>query len=314
MQGNVSYQVRTVFESIKDFKSSRHEDKEQARSGGAKTFHEVSKETKLNSYSTADSYRDVSKQMFTYVKEEFGLRDLTQIQSFQVEKWLDNVIDKTGERATFDKYASAMEKLEVALNQHAIDKGIVREYKFDLAQVRLTASHELGKRSHDSRAYADPRGLADAVPGKYNLLANIIHDSGCRINEGHHVREHQLKGLHPDPHTGDLKGIFTAQVKGGKKDHEFRVSPATYTRLVAAVKDGGGLFHTNKNNYRNKLESAAQKTGQRYEGPHGQRWSFCQTRMTELQVRAGYTLEMALGIVSLEMSHIRATITEHYMK
>jgi len=313
MHGNVNYQVQAVFASVREIGESKHAAKEEARANGAGNWHELGKQMGVHDFNTLDSYRDVSKQMFTWVKSEFGTRDLTKVESYQVAAWLGYKMENgINERASFDKYASALEKLEVAINQYNSDKGIADRFVLDLKEIRATAAHTLGQRSTDSRAYARPQELADAVSGKYNLLASMIHESGARINEAHHIREHQLRDLKPDPVTGQLKGWIEVRGKGGKI-REVGMTPKTYDRLVKAIAAGGGLAHTNKGNYREALQKAAmKKTDQRYEGPHGQRWSWAQARHDELQ-RNGMSYLASLTIVSKEMGHERSDITCHYL-
>ena len=312
MHGNVNFQIQSVFGSIKEIGQSRHIAKEEARANGAKNWHEVGKELGVHNFNTYDGYRDVSKQMYTWVREEHGLRDLTKIESYQIAAWLDHKMENgVNERASYDKYASALEKLEVAINQYNTDKGIASRFILDLKESRATAAHKLGKRSTDSRAYANPSGLVESVTGKYNLLANVIRESGARIDEAHHIREHQLRGVKPDPITGELKGWVEVKGKGGKI-REIGMSLKTYDRLTKAIAAGGGLYHTNKGNYREALQKAAQKTDQRYEGPHGQRWSWAQARHDELQ-RRGMSYEASLTQISKEMGHARSDITCHYL-
>ncbi|MBU4001450.1 MAG: hypothetical protein KKB94_03935 [Proteobacteria bacterium] len=43
------------------------------------------------------------------------------------------------------------------------------------------------------------------------------------------------------------------------------------------------------------------------------RWNFAQNRFSEVQLKADVNEIQALSIVSEEMGHIRASITEHYL-
>jgi len=45
---------------------------------------------------------------------------------------------------------------------------------------------------------------------------------------------------------------------------------------------------------------------------HGLRWNFAKNRLLEY-ASAGYTYEQSLLLVSKEMKHNRASITEHYI-
>ena len=57
----------------------------------------------------------------------------------------------------------------------------------------------------------------------------------------------------------------------------------------------------------------ADLTRQPYQGSHGLRWSYAQERHNEVQ-QHGYTYEQSLSIVSQELGHERADITEHYLR
>jgi hypothetical protein len=67
-----------------------------------------------------------------------------------------------------------------------------------------------------------------------------------------------------------------------------------------------------KNDYREAIKEAAEKTEQDYTGSHGLRWNFAVERMEELQ-GTGMTYEERLQEVSWEMGHERADITLHYL-
>ena len=71
-------------------------------------------------------------------------------------------------------------------------------------------------------------------------------------------------------------------------------------------------MHFDKNEYREILKDAAEKTEQDYTGSHGLRWNFAVDRMEELQ-GTDMTYEERLQVVSWEMGHERADITEHYL-
>lgn len=318
MRGSVDWQVREVFSTVNDIGVSKHEAKAQAREAGAATWADMGKALGCHSYSTYDDYRAVAKEAFNFVRDSYGVRDITRIESHQVEAFLKDRIENGGrdgsglERSSFDKYGAALSKLEVALNRYSQEKELGREYKFDLKGIRQYAAKELGKRNDISRAYKDPKALVEAVTGKYNLTAHIQYEGGTRIDEIARLREEQLRGLRQDPHSEQLKGWIEVSGKGGKI-REVGVSPATYARLEKAIAENGkGIYRTNEGNYRNALKTAAEKTGQKYESSHGLRWNWGQERHAELQgLKMSY--EASLTTVSREMGHERSDITCHYL-
>ena len=312
MRGSVVYQVQQVFQAVNEIGASKHAAKEVARADGAATWHQVGKELGVYSYSTADAYRDVWRACLAYAKENLGIKDIEKLSGEAVRAFLVSKVDQGVAHATFGQYAAAMEKLEVALNRYAEQNGTGREYGFS---TEIQGARDVAvnlERFEGSRAYADPDRLVAAVEKvQHNLAASMQREGGCRISEANHVTQGQLRGLREDPRTGELKGWFEVEGKGGK-EREIGVAPATYARLEKEVSNGA-RFEFDKDAYRADLKEAAAKTGQEYEGSHGIRWSWAQERHAELQER-GMTYEQSLSVVSQEMGHERGDITEHYLR
>lgn len=311
MQGSVDWQVREVFKSVENIGTSKHAAKEVARAAGAKTWADMGQKIGVHGYKTYDLYRSTAKACFEFVRAEYGLRDLTRIEPQHIQAFLVDKINSGISRATYDQYAAALNKLQLALNTYSESKSLEKTYNFDLKQVSQLASHALGARNDVSRAYRDSMKVVVNVAGKYGLTAHIQREGGTRIDEISRLRADQLRGLRPDPHSEKMKGWIEVKGKGGKI-REIGVSPETYARLEKAIAEGGGRFRTNEGNYREALKTAARATDQKYEGSHGLRWNWAQERHQELQ-QLGLTYEQSLTIVSKEMGHERSDITCHYL-
>jgi len=78
MRGSIVGQVQALYRlsGIVQVGHSKHRAKELARSSGAKTWHEIGKRLGTYSYSTADAYRDVWKQLLSYAKSSFGVKEI----------------------------------------------------------------------------------------------------------------------------------------------------------------------------------------------------------------------------------------------
>jgi hypothetical protein len=114
------------------------------------------------------------------------------------------------------------------------------------------------------------------------------------------------------PATGDVCGVFVIKGKGGKVGEKY-VSREAYGLLIERV-DRCIAFKIDKNIYRAHLSSAAKQTGQDYQGSHGLRWNYAQSRFASVQSIGELTYEQGLIRVSEDMGHQRADITEHYLK
>ena len=306
MRGSIVYQVHQIFAEIIQFGQSKHEAKEQARSEGAKTWHEIGKNIYIYSYATADQYRDIAKDLMNYVKQEFHIKDIEKLTSEHVNAFLESKIADGIKYSTFQKYAAALEKLEVALNKYAQSHNTGREYHFDLSSVREQA-REVLERSQVTRAYENPKALIENIQNRdYKIIAQAQYEGGFRISELNHLSEKNFK---------DNNTFQVISGKGGK-DREVPLSKETYKALkflLDKADPSDGKYKFDMNDYRNALKEAAEKSGQEYTGSHGLRWNFAQEKFSELQ-REGKTYEQALQIVSNLLGHERADITEHYLR
>lgn len=312
MRGNINYQVQQIYASIKTIGESKHEAKAYAREHGAKTTADVSRQTGIHSYATADTYRSIWKAIGEYAKAEYGVKNLERLEGQHVAAYLESKISDGVSRATFDQYSAGAAKLECALTRYANQHQTGNLYQFDLKTVRELGAKELGSRNHEPRAYSDPVRLLSHLDGQHRLVATLQVESGGRFKEVRQISETQLRGLQPDRITGEVKGRIEVDGKGGKV-RELQVSPAAYAELKAAIAAGDGVFRLDGyKDYLDNLKNAAQASDQGYNGSHGLRWDFAQERMSEIQA-GGLTYEEALRQVSQEMGHERSDITCHYL-
>ena len=314
MRGSIKWQVNEVFKAISKIGHSKHLDKEIARNFGAKTWHDVGKNIGIYSYRTLDVYRDVAKQLMSYVKLEFGIKDIEKLTGEHVKSFLEYKVEQGVTFSTFQQYAAACEKLEVALNRYSEvnDRGNYYSFESDLKQVREVAKDVLEK-TNPVRAYENPKDLIkNLTENEHFLIAKLQYEAGARLHEASLIKRDQLKGLDKDSFTGREIGKIGIQGKGGYV-RDINVSADTYRELENHIKENG-FFGVDKDAYRADLKAAAEKSGQDYTGSHGLRWNFAQERFNELQEKGNLTYEQALKQVSEEMGHHRADITEHYLR
>ena len=315
MHGSAKSQVKTLFRlsGINKIGQSKHEAKRVARSAGKNTWHTIGKELGIHSYKTADAYKDVWTQCVQHAKDNFKLHDLPKLKNEHVQKFLESKINQKIAYATFQQYAAAVEKLEVALKLYAKKYNRPFEYNFSeiIKEARKTAQKELN-RKQTRRAYKSPEKIISNIKNsKHRLVAEMQLSSGARISECNNITEEKLKGLQKDQITGEIKGAIHVQGKGGFRGDKY-LNPETYKKIEKIVKENG-IFSFNQNKYRQNLKEASLKAGQKYQGSHGLRWNFAQRKFLEVQ-KHGKTYEQALSITSKALFHHRADITEHYLK
>jgi site-specific recombinase XerC len=304
MRGSPVFQVNQVFETVRNIGESKHDAKAEAREAGASTKAEIAKEMGVHSYGTFDKYRDISINAFKEIREEFGVKDITNLTGEHIQHFLDAKVEAGIARSTFDTYSSAMQKLEVALNRFSEQNNLDKSYSFSssINESRSVAHQEI-QRPDVSRAFSNPESLIKEISNEtHELAARVQHEAGLRISE-----LGEIKNVRED--SFDVKG------KGGK-ERECSVSRETMKDLKDYLKNNNFKWsESQKNAYRESLKEAAERSGQQYNGngSHGLRWNYAQERMSELQ-QAGHSYESAQVQVSQEMGHERADITEHYLR
>ncbi len=315
MRGSTAGQVNALFSLLKAFGTSKYEAKENLRQGGAKTWHELGKGMdKIFSYSTANKYRDVWKELLSFTKENFNIKDSEKLSSNHIKAYLESKIASNVKYSTFQTYASAIEKLEVALNKWSYTYNKQNTYNFQDAIKDLRESAKSLEHFSGTRNYDNPKSLIGAIQDeRYSIASHIQYESGARIDELYKLTEKNLHGLSVDDYTKNTIGLVEVKGKGGKV-RELNLKLDTYKRLESHIKQNGSFELKDKTEYRNALKQAAILTNQIYDlrASHGLRWNFAQERFRELQKNSVPYIE-AIQIVSIQMGHNRPDITERYL-
>lgn len=283
-----------------------------ATEGRSATSTNIAEKTGIYSIATMNNFRGKWQELLAHTKEEHGLKDLEKLTDQHVAEFLAYKIELGVSYSHWSGYASAFNKLENALNSYSdkFDRGNEYSFRSVIEELRAEAKTEL-PRFEGTRDYDSPGRLIAAIGNEsHRLVAQIQYESGLRLAGATRISETQLRGIGLDRYTGKQVGRIDYIGKGGKPGTA-QVSPATYRQLVAHIGASGEL-RVGADSYRSSLKSAAQATGQTYNGSHGLRWNFAQERFSELQsTGAGY--EKCSGVVSDELGHNRIEITLHYL-
>lgn len=240
--------------------------------------------------------------MLSFAKENFGVKDIENLTGQHIQSYLETKIEMGVKHSTFMQYASAVEKLQVALNAYANNHNTGKEYNFsdNIKEVREIAHKEL-ERFTGSRAYENPKELINNIQTEsFKLASTLQYEAGLRLKELAEIKS--------------IKNNCIEVLGKGGKIREVEISNQLANELKEYLKSNDFKWSdAEKNAYREELQRASEMSGQSYNGSHGLRWNYAQEKMQALQ-QEGKSYEQSLIEVSQSMGHERADITEHYLK
>jgi len=275
--GSVAYQVSKIIKAHNGIGQSKLETRETSGRVGENN-HKVS--YKFHSYKSLDNARRDFMNLGRFAKEEFGIKDMREINREVVREW---VYSKDISSYTASNYLSEINKVRdhFSISQQEI-KELRQEFHHNLEKTR--------ERAEMTRSY---RNLDRVVINQRSQPAfELQRDYGLRAKAATHINlEKQLNG-----------NILTYKEKGGKLS-EKELSPT----LVSKIRENAvnGKYEVNYKTYTRDLKEALEKVGNKYNGTHGLRHSFAQNKLEE-----GYTK----GQVSEMMGHVREDITNVYLR
>ena len=273
--GSINHQVGNIIKAHNGIGQSKLESRNSSGLTSAESGHKVS--DKFHSYKSLDNARNDLKNLGNYAKEEFGIKDMSQINREVVENWIR---DKDITYQTASNYLSEINKVHEHLN-------ITRE---EVKELRAELKQELRTNELQSRAYSNLDRVQ--LPDKSQPAFELQRDYGLRMSAATHINiEKQLNG-----------NTLSYQEKGGKwSEKELNHS------LVSKIRENAvnGKYELSKNTYRDQLKKEIERTGQKYNGTHGIRHSYAQ-KMLE----AGKSKQE----LSESMGHSRKEITNTYLR
>ena len=269
---------------------------------------------KISSYNTMKSYRDVWNNFFNYLREHWLIKDCEKITSEHIIAYIDYKVEYYSSKQYLQKIISAIGKLEIALNYYSKAKyelPIVYDFSIRNSLLNEAVNLKLVADNYHNRTYANPIKLIENLSNpKHKIAAKIELEGGARVEACTLIKKEQLLGITMDEITKTKKGKIHTKEKGGKVGDIF-ISMTTYESLQQEI-EKNGIFKINRTNYMKDIRETAKKLNIPPEGSHGLRWNFAKNRLFEY-ANAGYTYEQSLLLVSKEMKHNRASITEHYI-
>jgi integrase len=269
---------------------------------------------KIASYNTMKSYRDIWNNFFNYLREHWLLKDCEKINLEHIIAYIDYKVEYYPSKQYLQKIISALGKLEISLNYYSklkYDSPIIYDFSIRNSLLTEATNLKLVADNYHNRTYQDPIKLIENLSNPaHQIAAKIELEGGARIEACTLIKKEQLMGLEIDEITKKNKGVIFTKEKGGKEGKVY-ISIETYKSILVEIKTLG-VFKINRAKYMKEIRETAKKINVFSEGSHGLRWNFAQNRLFEY-ANAGYTYEQSLLLVSKEMKHNRASITQHYL-
>lgn len=273
--GSINHQVGQIIKAHNGIRISKLERRNESGLKSIESGHKVS--DLFHSYKSLDNARNDLKNLGNYAKEEFGVKDMSKIDKEIVGQWIR---DKNITYNTASNYLSEINKVSDHLN-------ITRE---EVKELRAELKQELSNKPLETRAYhsLDKIQLSE----KSQVAFELQRDYGLRVNAATHINiDKQING-----------NILKYREKGGKWS-EKEISPT----LASKIRENAvnGKYELSYNTYRDQLQKAIEKTGQKYNGTHGIRHTYAQR-----ELEAGKSKKE----VSESMGHVREEITNVYLR
>lgn len=278
--GSVVFQTQEAMKELIQFGESKHLAKESFKSNYSgsqaidKFMHSFGKSDGIHSYATLKSYLQESIRLAKFVKETYGVKDISKITAEQVKDFFNQRTAGLA-KASLSMYKSALEKFESALSLKYNQK-----YDFKLSETvkELRAGTVFKTKERAGYyGYTNPAALLKSIdenktiPESHKIAIAIALESGSRLHKTLTVSGVKI----------DKLGNFYTVGKGGRLERfeSFNsLSKETADRLQSYLKDTGKkTLKVSNRDYKNilsELDKAAAATGQNYEAGHGLKKDF----------------------------------------
>lgn len=298
MRGSVIYQVTTCLDSLNKFGSSKYEAKQELMKAGITKSGDIAQNTGIYSENTMKNYINAGVQAFQYIREEFGIKDITKITGEHIKSYLEQRSSEV-EYKTLKIDMAGLNKLEQAINNYNntdVDfRSAVEDFRQD---IKLDT--EYIQNINESRALLEPEKVINSIENEsHKLVADMQLNYGFRLNE--------VAKIDLDKQLNN--NILSVQAKGGQiinkelnQEHLSKLQELSFN----------GIFNINKLEYGNDLKNACEVNSEHYTGSHALRHNYAQNQF-ESYAKAGMSYNECLRATAEDLGHHREDITHRYL-
>ena len=299
MRGSITNQVNQLWKQVDGIGNSKATSRSNSEYTGH-NGHQVSE--KVHSFRSKDEFIRVSKELATYAKENFAIKDMQAINQEVVAAYIGNKIEDGLHKRSISSYVSILAKIQVGLSKmpqkQETHKNLYSQK--DLKILRIKIDKLAIKSVHINRAYINPASFKSDMPIKSSIGYQLQLEHGLRVNEATLIRPGQL-----------LKdNTLRVQGKGGY-ERDVQLSSTLYNKIKQEI-SAHGSYNQPYNSYLKDLKNSVKKANEKWTGTHGLRYNYAQSQMEKYQEKMSY--KEALSQVSFELGHHRIEITKHYLK
>jgi integrase len=308
MRGKTDWQIREVFKTHYCIGEERRVAKLHFYSNSGKhDSHALSGAVGVFSYGTYDQYRDISLQFATWVKQEYGIKDITKITEEHAKAWAMKLKAEGISKSTSETYIAGISKFAGCMTTYTNDRIDRNKWQNSMNKVFGENVKFTHKEVAGTKGYKDVAALIAALPQvlprvgeKYMLGVAIYYETAARCREVRKIYPHQLKG-----------NELTYTSKGGKK--MYKVLTEETAGKLKTILNRDGKFILSDTTLHRGLRLSAKATNQKYEGVHGIRHTVAKELYRDL-ILDGASHYEALQGVSRFLGHERPGITLVYLR
>ncbi|ADN08231.1 site-specific integrase [Sulfurimonas autotrophica] len=299
MRGSVNNQVNQLWSKIDGLYTSKGETRANSDYRGH-NGHKVSEN--VHGYSWKDETKRIAKELLTYSKKNFKIKDMQAITGEVVLAYVNDKIEDGLVRNSISSYISNIAKIKVGLSKIP-NKLKSHNNQFtheDLKQARKNINQFAVRSKHINRAYINPASFKSDMSIKSRIGYQLQLKHGLRVSEATLIRPSQLLN----------NNTIRIQGKGGY-ERDVKLSSVLFNQITQEIK-AHGSYYQGYNTYLKDLKNSVAKAGEKWTGTHGLRYNYAQSQMSRYQEKMSY--KEALARVSFELGHHRIEITKHYLK
>jgi len=292
MRGSIKYQANQIFLKLDGIGISKKDNRDNSNIK-AENGNNVS--DKIHSFKSKKDFINRVKEIGEFVKENFNIKDMQEINNTHIEKYIESKINKGLTYNTISTYLSQIYKLQLGLDR--LDKKLDKHKNLftrdKIKELRIKAKAETKNNEHTNRAYHSLDAVEKLINNRSIISFKLQKNYGLRISETTRILKKQLKG----------DNVLTITGKGGYT-RDIVLKKELYNEISEHIKTKG-LFKVSNRTYENDLKITIEKTNQEFNGSHGIRYSFAQLQ----KINGASDSE-----ISYLLGHHREEITQHYLK